>query len=310
MKRSLYILLIAPLFLFSCKKERGFSIKGPSAKKHTVTVTITNFTQKQTTFALRHKLANLASSDTITNLASYVDQLGYVVLDSNFNPVKKIMQDSTTANMGTITDSLAAGTYYICIVAGKNGLEVVPSTFLGGYYDYSGKAWEDTFWASFKLIVGDQDLSRSVTLSRTVGKLEVQILDNIPANANKLFITVSGDAIQKSLIDSSFFSTDTVTFPVTIPSSAIGTSNFTVDRLIGSISQAFSVTITCKDAGGNVINTATASSVTCFANEKTILSGDLFTGINTGSITQTFNAKVDTAWNSTPNQISFSLRRH
>lgn len=83
-----------------------------------------------------------------------------------------------------------------------------------------------------------------------------------------------------------------------------------VDRLIGAISQPFTVTLTCKDSGGNVINTATANSVTCFANERTILSGNLFTGTNTGSVTQGFTAKAYTAWNSTVNQISFGLRRH
>lgn len=314
MKRSLYILLIAPLFLFSCKKDRGpvTMTKGQSAKKHAVTVSVNNFKLSRGTFALRHKLSTLAVGDTLANIASYVDQLAYVVLDSNLNPVKKIMQDSTSANIGTITDSLAAGTYTIAIVAGKNGLAVTPSAaLLGGTYDYSGKGWQDTFWAQFQLIVGDHDLNRAVTLNRVVGKLEVQLLDAIPANADSLFITVNGDAIQKTFLDSAFFfGTDTVTFKVGIPASAKGQPNFTVDRLIGAISQEFTVTLTCKDAGGNVINTATASSVTCFANERTILSGNLFTGINPGSVTQGFTAKADTAWNSTVNQINFGLRRH
>jgi len=314
MKRSLYILLIAPLFMFSCKKDRGpvNFIKGTSAKKHAVTVSVTNFRLTRGTFALRHKLSTLASSDTLANIASYVDQLSYVVLDSAFNPVKKISQDSTSANMGTITDSLAAGTYYICIVAGKNGLAVTPSAaLLGGTYDYSGKGWQDTFWAQFQLIIGDHDLNRMVTLHRVVGKLEVLLLDNIPANADSLFITINGDAIQKTLLDSSFFfGTDTVTFKVGIPASAKGQPNFTVDRLIGAISQSFTVTLTCKDSGGNVIATANGNSVTCYANERTILSGSLFTGAGNNSSSQLFTVRADTAWNTTPNQVNFGLRRH
>ena len=79
-------------------------------------------------------------------------------------------------------------------------------------------------------------------------------------------------------------------FTVAIPASAIGQPNFTVDRLLLGISQGFDITISCKDAGGNVLGTATASSVVINANQKTILSGNLFTGSgNTGS-PQTFGA--------------------
>lgn len=305
MKRSLLILLIAPLFFFSCKKES----KNLSAEKYAVNIHVMNFTQKQTSFALRHAASHLAS-DTLSNLNSYVDLLYYVVVDQNFNPVKTKVQDSTVANMGAFTDSLEAGTYYICMVAGKKGLEFTGTPGFGGYYDYSGKGWQDTFWASFTLIVGDSNLSRNVSLTRAVGKLEVQISDNIPTNADSLFITVDGDAIQKSILDSAFFVTHSITFPVAIPPSAKGNPNFTVDRLIGGISQSFHVTLTCKDAGGNVINTVTTNPIFCYANKKTVLSGDLFTGITTGSLPQTFTVKVDTVWSSVFNQQSFSLQVH
>jgi hypothetical protein len=304
MKRSLLILLIAPIFFFSCKKES----KNMPAKKYAVNVNVMNFTQKQTTFALRHTSDHLAS-DTLTNLNSYIDLLYYVVLDQNFNTVKTKLQDSTMNNLGAITDSLAAGTYYIALVAGKKGLEFTPTPGLGGYYDYSGKGWQDTFWASFTLIVGDSNISRSVTLTRAVGKLEVQIADNMPSNADSLYITVDGDAIQKNILDSSFFVTHSITFPVYIPASAKGNPNFTVDRLIGGISQSFHVTLTCKDAGGSVINTVTTDPIYCYANKKTVLSGDLFS-VTTSSSPQSFTVKVDTAWSSTTNQQSFSLRLH
>jgi hypothetical protein len=311
MKKLLFILMMAPFILFSCKKEHGLSLKTSAAKKYAVTIRVANFTLKHTNYALRTKAIHLASSsDTLTNLASYVDKLYYVVLDSNFNVVKTIAQDSTMANMGVITDSLSAGHYQIAMVAGKKGLEVVTNPSLGNFYDYAGKAWQDTFWGTFAIIVGDHDISLTPTLNRVVGKLEVTILDNMPANADSLFISVDGDATQTFLLDSAFFTSQTTTFPVFIPASAKGQPNFTVDRLIGGIDFGFNVTITCKDAGGNVIKSVTASSIVINPNEKTILSGDLFTGSGGSGSTQSFTAKADTAWNSTPNQVSFSLRRH
>jgi hypothetical protein len=311
MKKLLFILLIAPVVLFSCKKEHGLSLKTVAAKKYAVKINVTNFSLKHTNYALRTDVTHPAGgSDTITNLASYADQLYYVVLDSNFSVVKTIVQDSTMANMGAITDSLSAGHYHIAMIAGKNGLEVVTNSSSGNFYDYAGKPWQDTFWASFPLIVGDHDISVTPTLSRVVGKLEVTILDQIPANADSLFISVDSDAVQTNLLDSAFFNPKITTFPVGIPASAKGQPNFTVDRLIGGIDFGFDVTITCKDAAGNVIKSVKAKSIVITPNEKTILSGNLFTGLSTHSITQSFNVKADTAWNTTTNQVSFSLRRH
>lgn len=293
MKKLLYILLIAPFLLFSCKKERGVSAKTSASKKYAVTLNVANFTQKQTTFALRRGAAHLASTDTITNLNNYVDELAYVVIDSNFAVVKTIRQDSTMANMGTITDSLAAGKYLIYVVAGKKGLQLTPPT---DAYDYGVSAWQDTFWGGItNLIVGDQDLSRTVILTRAVGKLELQVTDNIPANADSLFITVSADAIQKNILDSAFFNTRAITFPVAIPAAAKGHANFTIDRLIGAIDQNFDLTITCKDSNGTVIGSGSANSVKCYADKRTVLTGTLF-GNTIAQNSQAFTVKIDTAW--------------
>jgi hypothetical protein len=293
MKRLLYISLIAPFLLFSCKKERGFSAKAPVSKKYAITVNVANFTQKQGTFALRRGGVHLASTDTITNLNGYIDELAYVVIDSNFAVVKTIRQDSTMANLGTITDSLAAGKYFIYVVAGKKGLQLTSPT---DAYDYGANAWQDTFWGGItNLIVGDQNLSKTVILTRAVGKLELQVTDNIPANADSLFITVSADAVQKNIMDSTFFNTRSITFPIAIPAAAKGKANFTIDRIIGSIDQNFNLSITCKDSNGTVIGSGSASGVKCYANKRTVLTGTLFGNTATAN-SQSFNVKIDTAW--------------
>jgi hypothetical protein len=292
MKKIQYILLIAPFLFFSCKKEHGFSVKSPSLKKYAVTINVANFTQKKATFSLRRGASHLASTDTITNLNGYIDELGYVVIDTNFAVVKTIRQDSTMANLGTITDSLPAGRYSIYVVAGKKGLQLTPPK---DDYDYGANAWQDTFWSGItNFIVGDQNQSATITLSRAIGKLELQVTDNVPVNADSLFITVSADAIHKSILDSTFFNTRTITFAIAIPASAKGHANFTVDRLIGAINQNFDLIVTCKDSNGTVIGSGSANSVKCYANKRTVLTGTLFN--NTQSNSQIFNAKIDTAW--------------
>jgi hypothetical protein len=328
MKKLLFTLSMVPFILFSCKKEHGLSMK-TSAKKYAVNIQVANFTAKHSAFALRTKGSHLASSDTLTNLSGYIDQFYYVVVDGNNNWVKTIVQDSTyCSTMGTITDSLPAGNYTIALVAGKNGLEVSnPDPVIGGFHygyasqpwggifwtaypnGYVGLPWQDTFYLSFPLTVGNQDINITQTLSRAVGKLEVTILDNIPANADSLYISINNTIAAAPMFGSGPVAHTTV-FSVAIPPSAIGQPNFTVDRLVWGINWGFDITISCKDAGGNVINSTVAKAVVINANQKTILSGDLFSGPGDDGFPQTFTAVADTTWYNGGPQIGFSLKHH
>ncbi len=330
MKKTLSLITIAAIIFSSCKKEHGLTIKATSAKKYAVNIRVANFTLSHTNFALRAKGSHLASpSDTLTNLASYIDQFYYLVLDNtNYNVIKMIAQDSTMANMGMITDSLAAGSYVIVMIAGKKGLEIsapgaVVSVPLYGYASqpwqgsfwteypngYIGLPWQDAFEYEYRLTVGTQNIDLTATLNRVVGKLEVTLLDPIPANADSLSISVygAGPAVAPGVSNIQV----TTNFKIGIPESVKGQPNFTIDRLLLSdtnflLRDRDSITITCKDAGGNVLGKATVGQVTITANQKTILSGNLFNN----SAPQSFTAKVDTAWNSGTTQVGFSLKHH
>jgi len=334
MKKTLFLLTIAAIIFSSCKKEHGLTTKASSAKKYAVNIRVANFTVSHGNFALRTKASQLASSsDTLTNLASYVDRLYYVVVDSNFKWVKTIAQDSTMANMGTITDSLAPGNYNIGIVAGKNELKIGPPGILANnpLYGYAGQSWQGSFWSAypngyvglpwedtfqdeFPITVSAQNISQTITLNRVVGKLEVTLLDNIPANADSLFVSNYGPGPANSFSDA--FAAVNNNYRFAIPASAKGRSNFTIDILIynnigiyygdGSVHPVQQFTITCKDAGGNVLGTSTANPVAIYPNQKTILSGNLFNN----SAPQSFTAQIDTAWSSGVTQAGFSLKRH
>ncbi|HZX58676.1 MAG TPA: hypothetical protein VFE54_08120 [Mucilaginibacter sp.] len=333
MKKISLIIFLVPFILVSCKKEHGLSLK-TQAKKHAVTFNVSNFKQNHGAFALRTKGGHLAS-DTLANLAGYIDVLYYVVQDSNNTVIKTIVQDSTMANLGVITDSLAAGNYSIAMVAGKQGLHISTVT---GIYDsplsvygyarepwhgafwtsaypngYTGLPWQDTFWDAFPLTVGNQNINMTATLNRVVGKLEVTLLDAIPANADSLFIAVVAPGVAS--LFGSLFLNEGLYYAVSIPASAKGQTNFTVERLVHSNIGQYGVdgaiiTITCKDAGGNVLGQATigleGNTIVINANQKTILSGNLFVA----SPSQSFTAVADTTWGSGGPQIGFSLKRH
>ncbi len=332
MKKSLSLIAIAAIIFYSCKKEQGLTTKAPSVKKYAVHIQVTNFTVNHANFALRTKGSHLASSsDTLTDLASYVDLFYYVVLDpATLHVVKTIVQDSTyCSTMGMINDSLAAGNYVIVMIAGKKGLEVAPPGAIVSVpmYGYAGQPWQGSFWTAYpngyiglpwqdafeyeyRLTVGTQNIDLTATLNRVVGKLEVTLLDPIPANADSLSISVygAGPAVAPGVSNLRV----TTNFKVGIPELVKGQPNFTIDRLLldnthfALPSDRDSITITCKDAGGNVLGNATVTHVTITANQKTILSGNLFKN----SSPQSFTAVVDTAWSSGVTQVGFSLKHH
>ena len=307
MKKALFIIAIAALVFSSCKKD-NYAAK-PAGKKYKVTFNVTNFSSKQSAFALRRP--GPSSAGTLPSLDTYFDVLYYVVWNTEKSAIEEVVQDSTMSNMGTITDALPAGDYRISIVAGKNGLVIDDNFFGANDFGYGGNSWQDTFFASFQLTVGTDNISQNVTLNRVVGKLEVTLLDNIPANAANITISTDQEAYGLDLWQGFYFfgPTEGVSFMVAIPDSAKGKPNFTIDRLIGNCSgDGFPLNIVCTAADNSVIASTTVQNVYCQANQKTIISGDLFSALPVTNSTQQFTTKIDTAWGTGTTQASFSLR--
>jgi hypothetical protein len=303
MKKVLLIPVFAALIFFSCRKEH--SAANQPQKKFPVTINVANFVQKGGHFALRRGPLNLA--DTISP-GSYADILYYLVYDSDGRfLISKQVQDSTMTNMGMITDSLPNGTWPVYIVAGKKGLvgdsnnfQYLPAAFFG----YGGYYWQDTFWYGSNITVNNAPVTQNITLKRVVTKLELDVLDAIPSNAKTISMAVYPEVATYWLNSGTPFpeTMDTTYTTATIPTAAIGHTNFTLDKIIGLESSNTSVVVTCRDASNNVIARKTASNVYLSTNQRTVLSGNLFT--NTAPNSQTFTVKVDTAWGGT-STISF-----
>ena len=295
MKKALLFLVLAALIFFSCRKDHSAS--NQPKKKFPVTINISNFIAHGSHFAIRHGANHLA--DTISP-GSYADVLYYLVYDAQGQfLISKQVQDSTMANMGMITDSLPNGTWPVIILVGKKGLtgsnnfQNLPS----GDFGYGGFYWQDTFWAGTTVTVNNAPVTKSITANRVVGKLELNVLDAIPANASTISIAVYPEVAIHWLNTGKpegGAPNDSTYTTATIPVSAIGHTNYTLDKIIGFAGSNFSVVVTCRDASKNVIARRTASNVTISTNERTILSGDLFT--NTAPNSQNFTVKVDTAW--------------
>lgn len=318
MKRTLLLAVAAILFLFSCKKEHSASTM-PPGKKYKLTFNVSNLAQQRANFSVKQKALstkrhNLADS-VVALEGSSIDVLYYYIFDPS-RPgqpvVHMITQDSTSCDQfGMLTDSLPAGHYIVAIVAGKKGLisqngPAALSTLVG----YGSLNWQDTFFYWAQIDVSATSANYNVTLHRIVGKLELQLLDSIPAAAKTIKIAVFQEfsalnmmfqQINDGIVDTGF------TFK-TVPISAIGKPNFIVDRIQGATLFYLNVYITAFDASNHVLAKVKVTGVKCNPNQKTILSGKLF-GNGNADNTQTFQVKVDTAWDSTPLQQNFSLRK-
>jgi hypothetical protein len=315
MKKTLLFAVVPALLLFSCKKEHSPQSKA-AQKLYKVNLNVTNFHLKQSTFSLRHG-ATLASGDTLTNLGSYLDVLYYVVYNNADGQAVRmpLMQDSTMANMGMITDSLPAGSYEIAIIAGKKGLAINRyGLTASANFGYGNYFWQDTFWDVFTLTVGSSNVSQDVTLKRVVSKLEVQITDAVPASADSLSITIDPEVLSKQLdlgIPTGLAPTEAFVYTVPIPAAWKGQPNFTVNKIIGNTQNGINtITLKYKDAGNHIIDTAVINNVQFVNNTKIILSGNLCTtGMGGSTSPQSFTVKADTAWGGS-SQINFGLRRH
>jgi len=308
MKKSLYILFVAPLLLFSCKKDHTVP-KTQSPKLYQVNFKVSNFTNQQGNFSLRQHTNSLKLS-SLTSPGTYLDLLYYYVFDSNNNVVKQKYQDSTMADMGKITDSLPAGTYTLAIVAGKKTLSIRDDGF-GPYFYYPNNHWQDTFYDSFQLTVGSSNINQDITLTRDVGKLEVQLLDNtLPSTVDSLVVHVYGDVANKTLIDGRSSGLPSQAQPVTysflIPASAKNKPGFTADMIIASPQDVY-VDIAYKDSNNKLIFVPNTYMLAAFnLNTTMVLSGYLFPD---NQSPQTFLVKADTAWNSATTQVNFSRKR-
>ena len=304
MKKILLLFAIAGMFLFACKKEHS-STTSPLGKKYKVSFNVTNFAQQHTGFSLGHHPAVNALGDTVSVKA--LNLLYFYVFDSNGNRVTRVIQDSTMADMGMVADSLPAGTYNVVAIAGQKGLitgnddSLAPTAFFG----YGGFNWQDTFFGRLSLTVSDQNISKDITLGRTIAKLDVKLLDAIPNSANTLSLSIIPEYSDIALgsTPGSPHPTNTGTVDsgkhaITIPVSAKGTTNFAFGMFVSNTSKLMEAHIVCRDASNHIIASAVVENVHCTVNQKTILSGNLFGGVP-GSSPQSFTVKVDTAWGNT-----------
>jgi hypothetical protein len=302
MKKYLLMIAFASAFFVSCKKEHADESK-PAQKTYKVRFNVTGFSKSTGPFKTDAVGTHASAADS---LRSNISVLYYLVYRNRIK-IRTLVQRSTDANFGTITDSLSADkdqygslpNYQVIVVGGKDNLT--------GYYtgndpnaDYedfgytnNGQAdyFDDTFYKSISFQVPDSNY-------RVVAQLKVNIQDAIPANAKQIQVTFSD--YQDMRTSTGQVDPNALALRRTIQKEVKpGATGTMLSAILLNTKDTFSVEIKCLDANNNVIAVKTVGGVSCKANETTLLTGNLFGTGGTG-----FNVTYDPTWG-VPTQTGF-----
>jgi len=310
MKKYLFFIMLSCIY-FSCSKDNK-STPPPtktttSGKTYTVNFNISAVGASTLNTNGIKQTNSIKQTDSIIPVSEFTNTLEYWVYNSSGALITKIFQSPGTSNYGQISDTFSAGTYNVVIIAQNNlsGQQTIPqlpapATYSTGTFKTSG---EDTFFKTFSLTVTDTTVTQNVTLNRIVGQLQVVVTDSIPANTVSVFSSLNDNTVSIST-----GLPTTTTYPIDLdifPGIVIGETNYTMTGYVANTTSPFTVYITAENGSGVTFVNDTVPNITCQANTRTILSGNLFASAYPGvGFTVTFN----NTWDDTT-FIAFSKKR-
>lgn len=318
MKRVLFIPLLASL-LFACSKE---TVNNTTPTGHEPTnqakkpfrVSVADFIKQEEDMRSARK-KDASSSLTAREDSSRISDIYYIAYNSSGTRVNFIHQDTTTApgNFGTISDSLAPGSYTIVLIASEKPLYTDPilsnsnisahsfgPSFIGGLgIDPLGDLFLKKIPVEISATGNPTDLE--VSLNRIVGKLEVNILDALPASNANGFVRVQVTPLSVAY----YIANGSLSTPESLWL-WYGTrkdQHHFADYLFGSANE-FNVIIEYQDKNTGETLSKTIEHVTCSTNKKTIITGYLYgTPANPGG--PDYQIRLNQAWDSDSTIINF-----
>lgn len=317
MKRVLFIPLLASL-LFACKKDAvNTDPTGnvtPDQTKRAVRFSVADFIKQEENMRSAAKKAP-GSSLTAREDSARLSDIYYIAYTSSGTKVHFFHQDTTTnpGNFGTISDSLAPGSYTIVLIASEKPLYTEPissnsqisdhsfgPSFIGGIaIDPLGDLFFKKIQVDISATGNPTDLE--VSLNRIVGKLEVNVLDALPASNPNGFVRV----VVTPLSIAFRIADETVRAPedIWVWYGTRHDQHHFADYLFGTTNE-FNVIIEYKDkiTGDSLVKTI--EHVTCNTNKKTIITGYLY-GTPNKPGGPDYQIRLNQAWDSDSTVINF-----
>lgn len=312
---NLSIAGIAMLMLFSCSKSDSNVEPNPSDKLHNVKFTVDGFTQS-------YKPIDTKSATTTSTASSPINEILYILLDKDQLPIDTLKRP-VSGNSSSINLKLLNGNYTLRAIGFNNSSTGTAYTKYQSVFtsfrsqdifkikDYN---ISDIFTLNTEFQVSKDSTYKSQTLKRISSKLELNILDKIPAQAAYIEIsTISSNyfyGLSKDLKNNITYpyNTDYVSNVIDI-SSLASLTNQTISTNVLTDNQTYTapaerttpVKINVLNSTGAVILSKEILNVKLMPNTITRLSGKLFEDLNSEkkgnfavTINQNFNTNIIT----------------
>lgn len=316
MKKTLYYILAITVAAFSACKKDHQNPGGNTGEGRKITFAIKgDFTQQvvQSGSSVNVNSGRLLAVTSDPNaIKSTFDTIFYYVLNPTTGVSKTKHFSAKSYSSTLLSDTLAPGTYTIGIYFGQKGFTGgdygTYSPYANGDSQYANFFEPNTFGTAFTLTVGSTDITQSVTINRLVADVDITITDVMPANAAKLDVWRVNDYYYINPWTAkadSLGSYPSPSFTPTIPTSAIGATNFETSFITANTISPMRIILTCYDKSNNVIAQKTIGPYTIAQNEKLMLSGPLFNGSSGATGNSVSHISVDTTWKATQVNQSF-----
>lgn len=275
------LILISAITCFSCSEKQEQPV-GKAKLNFNVAMSVENFNART-----KSTTAELVAATKCIDFYDY----------KNETIQNEIHQKSTDSGYGVISSELDYGNHDCYIVAHN-------STTLTSYFDthlFDFDKVTDTFIWHQSLTVDDTTLPTvNVSLSRAVGKIEIEATDAVPVNAASIRLTINGYSskmIMETGVGESSLTTITRTFAYSEAQKGMKNTTYSVYSFIPGDAYKVNVTIEVLDANSDELNLITIDNAPIYLNKITHYSGKLFTK----SIDGEFPINILTNWGETIN---------
>jgi len=304
MKKNLIYLTILSIVLLSCKKENHTKTTNAQGNLHQVVFNINNFTQQNTPIngSVKTKI-----NDVVPPEQSDIVKLLYKLYDSSNTLKKTVTINKGEPAFGTIQDSLASGNY-TAVFVGITYMDEYKDKFkdAGATFSYSDiygndELFHETFYKKINFVVGDNPSVQDVVLERLTSEVQVIIQDAIPTKITDIDVQIVNLNNAYSYFDDISSGTIDYDHATSIPSSKIGTTNFSPGPEGPLLNTNSPVTIYVSARYySTIIARRTISNIILQRNTRTILTGNLFS--NSSGDASGFTVTYNSAYN--PNDIN------
>lgn len=246
--------------------------------------------------------ASTARDSSLTDISD----IYYYLFSQDGQVVSYKHQTSQESNFGTISDSIAAGTYWVTVAASpaeidlytSEGILVIPM-----FGNQITSPFPDIFYNRQLITVGQEPVSVSMpTLDRIMSKLEVNIQDMAPSDS--VSVTVMEEYQLIPLFTGNGVNSVALGGDLSVTQRSMG---FFSDLVARSTSTGTRTNLNIHYRERSTQNMKTKSvEVYMYRNRTTVVSGKLFQPVVAPDrVNGDFTITVNKEWNNNPNVVDF-----